>query len=117
LADATERLRTARARLARARTPDEYAGVSRTAVEGLRQVRAARAALGMDTGPGPTGGTYPEGQAGETAVSPVRTAISRPLDQVGQGRSPVPDSRDGVNSAAGASTRLFAAGGLPPASY
>ncbi|CBG71560.1 MULTISPECIES: hypothetical protein [Streptomyces] len=50
LTDATERLRTARAQLARARTPDDYARVSRTAVEGLDHVRAARAALGMETG-------------------------------------------------------------------
>ncbi|MDX3638828.1 hypothetical protein [Streptomyces sp. MB09-02B] len=50
LTDATERLRTARAQLTTARTPDEYARVTRTAVEGLRHVREARAALGMDAG-------------------------------------------------------------------
>lgn len=56
LTDAAERLRTARAQLARARTPEEYARVSRTAVEGLRHVRAARAALGMETGRAPASG-------------------------------------------------------------
>lgn len=97
LTDATERLRTARAQLTRARTPDEYAQVTRTAVEGLRHVRAARTALGMDTGPGagPTGGAGagssagpgsgpglgPDGQAEVPVASLVRTAISRPLDQ------------------------------------
>jgi hypothetical protein len=50
LTDATERLRSARAQLSTARTSDEYARVTRTAVEGLRHVREARAALGMDAG-------------------------------------------------------------------
>ncbi|MFE7766673.1 hypothetical protein [Streptomyces sp. NPDC057438] len=63
LTDAAERLRTARAELARARTPDEYARVSRTAVEGLRHVRAARAALGMDSGPGGADGRAASGTA------------------------------------------------------
>lgn len=82
LTDATERLRTARAQLNRARTPDEYARVTRTAVEGLRHVHAARTALGMEpgTGPGRPGG---DGQlAVPVVVPPVRTAISSPLDQV-----------------------------------
>lgn len=91
LTDATERLRTARAQLTRARTPEEYARVTRTAVEGLHHVQAARTALGMETGPGagPTRGAGADagpgagGQAeGPGAVPPVRTAISRPLDQV-----------------------------------
>lgn len=85
LTDATERLRAARAQLTRARTPDEYAQVTRTAVEGLRHVGAARTALGMDTGPGagPAEGAGPgaNGQAEVPAASPVRTASSRPLDQ------------------------------------
>ncbi len=75
LTEATERLRAARAQLARARTPDEYARVTRTAAEGLRHVREARTALGMDTGAG-------IGGQGEVPVAgSVRTAISRPLDQ------------------------------------
>lgn len=92
LTDATERLRTARAQLTRARTPDEYAQVTRTAVEGLHHVRAARTALGMDPGtgagpakdpgPGPGAGAGTDGQAEVCAASPVRTATSRPLDQV-----------------------------------
>lgn len=90
LTDATERLRTARAQLTRARTPDEYAQVTRTAVEGLHHVRAARTALGMDPGPGagpgpgpaPAPGAGADGQAEVSAASPVRTATSRPLDQV-----------------------------------
>ncbi len=83
LTDAAERLRTARAQLTRARTPDEYAQVTRTAVEGLRHVRAARTALGMDTGAAPGAGPDGGGQAGvPVVVPPVRTAISRPLDQV-----------------------------------
>lgn len=89
LTDATDRLRAARAQLTRARTPDEYAQVTRTAVEGLRHVGAARTALGMDTGPGagpcagPAEGAGPgvNGQAEVPAASPVRTASSRPLDQ------------------------------------
>ena len=65
LTDATERLRTARAQLTRARTPDQYAVVTRTAVEGLHHVHEARTALGM-----------------EPVVQDVsRTAISSPLDQ------------------------------------
>jgi hypothetical protein len=48
LADAAERLRTARARLAAARTPDQYAAVVRSASEGLRHVGEARRALGLD---------------------------------------------------------------------
>jgi hypothetical protein len=48
LADAAERLRIARARLAAARTPDQYAVVVRTASEGLRHVGEARRALGLD---------------------------------------------------------------------
>ncbi|MGJ5826519.1 hypothetical protein [Streptomyces ossamyceticus] len=48
LADAAERLRIARARLAAARTPDQYAAVVRTASEGLRHVGEARRALGLD---------------------------------------------------------------------
>lgn len=85
LTDATERLRAARAQLTRARTPDEYAQVTRTAVEGLRHVGAARTALGMDTGPcaGPAEGAGPgaNGQAEVPTASLVRTASSRPLDQ------------------------------------
>ncbi|MFF9034242.1 hypothetical protein ACF090_02085 [Streptomyces sp. NPDC014892] len=95
LTEATERLRTARAQLTRARTPDEYARVTRTAVEGLRHVGEARAALGVDTGPGP--GAGPAGGEGSRAgsgvpdgggqgevpvVASVRTAIRMPLDQV-----------------------------------
>ncbi|MFF6781085.1 hypothetical protein [Streptomyces sp. NPDC012510] len=48
LTDATECLRTARAQLIRARTSDEYAQVTGTAIEGLRHVHAARTALGME---------------------------------------------------------------------
>ncbi|MDC2946154.1 MULTISPECIES: hypothetical protein [Streptomyces] len=48
LSDAAERLRTARARLASARTPDQYAVVVRTAAEGLHHVGEARRALGLD---------------------------------------------------------------------
>lgn len=99
LTEATERLRAARAQLTGARTPDEYARVTRTAVEGLRHVREARAALGMDTGagagpargavsnasssigPGAESGGPGGGGQGEVAAS-VRTAISRPVDQV-----------------------------------
>ncbi|MGW1667468.1 hypothetical protein [Streptomyces sp. NPDC002324] len=109
LTEATESLRTARAQLARARTPDEYARVSRTAVEGLRHVGAARAALGMDTVPGA------DGRAEEPST--VRSAISRPLDPVGRSGLPQRGARDRVDPAAGASTRLFATGGLPPTSY
>ena len=109
LTDATACLRTARGRLTRARTPEEYTQVSRMAVEGLRHVGAARAALGMDTGPGA------DGWAEEP--SPLRSAIGRPLDQVGRGGPPVRGSRDGVNPAPGAATRVYATGGLPPASY
>ncbi len=97
LTEATERLRTARAQLTGARTPDEYARVTRTAVEGLRHVGEARVALGMDTaagaGVGSAGGAGTEsgkepggpggGGQGETPVAAsVRTAISRPVDQV-----------------------------------
>ncbi|MDQ1037571.1 hypothetical protein QFZ75_003987 [Streptomyces sp. V3I8] len=46
LTDAAACLRTAGAELAAACTPARYAQVSRTAVAGLRHVRAARAALG-----------------------------------------------------------------------
>ncbi|MGW0839686.1 hypothetical protein ACWD26_05945 [Streptomyces sp. NPDC002787] len=67
LTDATERLRTARAQLTRARTPDEYARVTRTAIEGLHHVRAARTALGMEPGPGSAPVAFP-------------TATSRPHD-------------------------------------
>src|SRR4051794_33800997 len=42
LSDATTCLRTARDELAAARTPAQYAQVTRTAVEGLHHVRAAR---------------------------------------------------------------------------
>ncbi|MGP4043290.1 hypothetical protein [Streptomyces sp. 2A115] len=51
LTDAAERLRTARDELAGARTATEYVLVTRTALEGLRHVRAARTALGLDPGP------------------------------------------------------------------
>lgn len=68
LADAGERLRTARAQLAAARTPDQYALVTRTAVEGLHHVRAARTALGLEP-------------VVQEADPVTRTAISRPLDQ------------------------------------
>lgn len=92
LTDATECLRTARAQLAKARTPHQYAQVTRTAVEGLHHVQAARTALGTDAGPGagPTGGGGSgSGATGQVEVPPpppapappVRTAISRPLDQ------------------------------------
>lgn len=77
LTEATERLRAARAQLTRARTPDEYARVTRTAAEGLRHVREARTALGMDTG----AGAGPGGQGEVPVAGSVRTAISRPLDQ------------------------------------
>ncbi|MFF0161499.1 hypothetical protein ACFYRY_28745 [Streptomyces sp. NPDC005263] len=50
LTDATERLRTARAQLATARSGTEYAQVKRTAVEGLQHVSEARTALGLDFG-------------------------------------------------------------------
>ncbi|KOG35079.1 hypothetical protein [Streptomyces resistomycificus] len=56
LADATERLRTARALLATAHTGAEYAQVKHTATEGLGHVREARTALGLDSdqpSPGP----------------------------------------------------------------
>jgi hypothetical protein len=109
LTEATECLRTARAQLTRARTPDEYTRVTHTAVEGLRHVGAARAALGMDTVPGV------DGRAEEPST--VRSAISRPLDPAGRCGPPQRGSRDGADPAAGTSTRLFATGGLPPASY
>lgn len=48
LSDASERLRTARAELATARTAAEYALVRRTAAEGLDHVRRARTSLGPD---------------------------------------------------------------------
>lgn len=48
LTEAAEHLRTARVQLAAARTPDQYALVTRTAVEGLRHVGEARRALGLD---------------------------------------------------------------------
>ena len=50
LAAAAERHRTARHQLATARTPAEYAVVTRTALEGMHHVRAARTALGLDAG-------------------------------------------------------------------
>ncbi len=68
LTEATERLRTARAQLSAARTPDQYASVTRTAAEGLGHVRAARTALGLDA-------------MVQGAESVDRTAISSPLDQ------------------------------------
>ncbi len=46
LTDAAACLRAARAELAAARTPAQYAQVTRTAVAGLHHVRRARAALG-----------------------------------------------------------------------
>lgn len=84
LTDATECLRTARAQLTKARTPDQYAQVTRTAVEGLHRVHAARTALGMDAGPRGGAGSGVAGQVeGSASASvPVRTAVSRPLDQV-----------------------------------
>jgi len=48
LADASERLRTARDALTTARTAAEYALVTRTAAEGLQHIRTARASLGLD---------------------------------------------------------------------
>ncbi|MBQ0847905.1 hypothetical protein J8N05_06720 [Streptomyces sp. BH-SS-21] len=48
LTDASERLRTARAELATARTAAEYALVKRTAAEGIDHVRRARTSLGLD---------------------------------------------------------------------
>src|SRR4051794_23850543 len=45
LSDAATCLRTARDELATARTPTQYAQVTRTAVEGLHHVRVARTAL------------------------------------------------------------------------
>ncbi|WP_338897130.1 hypothetical protein WBG99_17065 [Streptomyces sp. TG1A-60] len=64
LTEAAEHLRTARAQLAEARTSDQYTQVTRTAVEGLRHVHAARTALGVDPG----------------AQATDRTAVSGPLD-------------------------------------
>lgn len=81
LTEATERLRAARAQLTRARTPDEYARVTRTAAEGLRHVREARTALGMDTGAGAGPGGQGEVPVAGSVAGSVRTAISRPLDQ------------------------------------
>lgn len=48
LTDAAECHRTARARLAEARTTAEYEQVTRTAQEGLRHVRTARETLGLE---------------------------------------------------------------------
>jgi hypothetical protein len=70
LTHATERLHTARAQLAAARTPEQYALVTSTATEGLRHVGTARTALGL------------EPAAGSAVQSADRTATSRPLDQV-----------------------------------
>jgi hypothetical protein len=55
LTDATACLRTAGAELAAARTPARYAQVTRTAVAGLRHVRAARAARLGPARPGSAG--------------------------------------------------------------
>ncbi|MDG5801601.1 hypothetical protein P9869_02785 [Streptomyces ossamyceticus] len=70
LADAAERLRTARARLASARTPDQYAAVVRTATEGLRHVGEARRALGLD----------PAAEGGRNAAQVERRELSYGLD-------------------------------------
>ncbi|ELP71330.1 hypothetical protein ACKI1I_02490 [Streptomyces turgidiscabies] len=51
LAEAAGRHRAARGQLATARTPAEYAVARQTAVEGLRYVRAARSALGLEPAP------------------------------------------------------------------
>ncbi|MDW4904767.1 hypothetical protein RB628_05255 [Streptomyces sp. ADMS] len=51
LAVAAGRHRAARDQLAGARTPAEYALARETAVEGLQYVRAARSALGLESGP------------------------------------------------------------------
>lgn len=48
LSAAAERHRTARHQLASAHTPAEYAVVTRTALEGMHHVRAARTALGLN---------------------------------------------------------------------
>ncbi|BBC34802.1 hypothetical protein SGFS_060960 [Streptomyces graminofaciens] len=74
LTHATERLHTARAQLAAARTPEQYALVTSTATEGLRHVGTARTALGLE----PAAGSA----AGSAVQSADRTATSRPLDQV-----------------------------------
>jgi hypothetical protein len=52
LSSAMQCHRDARRRLAEARTADEYEGVARTAREGLRHVRVARAGLGLEGGVG-----------------------------------------------------------------
>ncbi len=88
LTDATEHLRTARAQLTAARTPDQYAQVTRTAVEGLHHVQAARTGLGMDAGVGAGAGAagqvpMPMPMPMPVSVS-VRTAISGPVDQAGR---------------------------------
>ncbi|MET8979076.1 hypothetical protein ABZX85_26015 [Streptomyces sp. NPDC004539] len=51
LADAAERHRAAQGQSATAYSPAQYALVTRTALEGLHHVRAARTALGLDPGP------------------------------------------------------------------
>ncbi|WP_221348431.1 hypothetical protein [Streptomyces beigongshangae] len=51
LTDATTCLCTARGELATARTPVQYAQVTRTATQGLRHIRRARTVLGLDPGP------------------------------------------------------------------
>ncbi|MEH0420266.1 hypothetical protein [Streptomyces sp. B21-083] len=51
LAEAAGRHRAARGQLATARTPADYAVARQTAVEGLRYVRAARSALGLESAP------------------------------------------------------------------
>lgn len=70
LADATERLRAGQGQLATAYTPAQYALVTRTAVEGLYYVRAARTALGLDPGP-----DLPPLDASVTGVSGGRITV------------------------------------------
>lgn len=94
LTDATERLRTARAQLRTARTSDEYARVTRTAVEGLRHVREARAALGMDAGAGGGGGAGPAGGAGAGSNA-------GPGSDPGSGSGAGPGSGSGAGSGSG----------------
>ncbi|MGC9542011.1 hypothetical protein [Streptomyces sp. UG1] len=64
LADASERLHTARARLRAAHTAPEYVEVTATAMEGLDHIRSARTALGLDPGPPPP----PPGRAARDVV-------------------------------------------------
>ncbi|MEU5342023.1 MULTISPECIES: hypothetical protein [unclassified Streptomyces] len=73
LSAAAERHRTARHQLATAHTPAEYAVVTRTALEGMHHIRAARRALGLTAPPGQSPAELPSRDRRRRERDHVRT--------------------------------------------